>query len=243
MGLITLDANLKEILLGLGISAPGVVSLPEDTRLEPPCSLKWMTVEHSLRMGAFSYAVSGHYFGVRIGRYTSIGEDVQIGRGSHPVDWASTSPMFHHGHQEVVDFTIPAAENFRSTAPYIPPRATIIGHDVYIGHGAFISQGVTIGDGAVVGARAVVTRDVPSFAVVAGSPAVVKRMRFEEPVTQRASRLAWWRFAFWDLEQAPISDPPRFFDFVEQRIEAGLAEYRPPGVDLSALVRDLPEKR
>jgi acetyltransferase-like isoleucine patch superfamily enzyme len=235
MGVITIDSRMKEVLLALEISAPGIFSLPEDTRLEPPCSLKWMTVDHSLRMGAFSYAVSGHYFGVQIGRYTSIGEDVQIGRGSHPVDWASTSPIFHHRHQDVVDFTIAAAENFRSTAPYIPPRETVIGHDVYIGHGAFISQGVTIGDGAVIGARSVVTRDVPSFAVVAGSPAVVKRMRFDEPLIRRAASLAWWRFAFWDLEQAPISDPPGFLDFVERRIEAGMAEYRPAVVDLAAL--------
>ena len=45
-----------------------------------------------------------------------------------------------------------------------------------IGSNATILSGVTIGEGALVGAGAVVTRDVPPFAVVAGSPARVIRM-------------------------------------------------------------------
>jgi len=45
-----------------------------------------------------------------------------------------------------------------------------------IGSNATILSGVTIGEGALVGAGAVVTRDVPPFAVVAGSPAHVIRM-------------------------------------------------------------------
>jgi acetyltransferase-like isoleucine patch superfamily enzyme len=36
-----------------------------------------------------------------------------------------------------------------------------------------VVSGVTIGDGAVIGANSVVTRDVPSGAVAAGSPARV----------------------------------------------------------------------
>ena len=42
-----------------------------------------------------------------------------------------------------------------------------------IGSNATILPNVTIGQGAVVGAGAVVTRDVPDYAVVAGSPARV----------------------------------------------------------------------
>ena len=40
-----------------------------------------------------------------------------------------------------------------------------------IGSNATILAGITIGEGALVGAGAVVTRDVPPFAIVAGTPA------------------------------------------------------------------------
>lgn len=46
-----------------------------------------------------------------------------------------------------------------------------------IGVGAIILPGVTVGRGAQVGAGAVVTRDVPAYTVVAGSPARVIRER------------------------------------------------------------------
>lgn len=53
-----------------------------------------------------------------------------------------------------------------------------------IGVNAVILPGVTIGRGAIVGAGAVVTADVPAFAVVAGVPARVVRMRTERPGEQ-----------------------------------------------------------
>ena len=48
-----------------------------------------------------------------------------------------------------------------------------IGDHVCIGYRAIVLPGLNIGNGAVVGAGSVVTRDVPSFAIVAGNPAQV----------------------------------------------------------------------
>jgi len=48
-----------------------------------------------------------------------------------------------------------------------------IGDRVWIAYRAVILPGVEIGEGAVVAAGAVVTRDVPAYAIVAGSPARV----------------------------------------------------------------------
>ena len=54
-----------------------------------------------------------------------------------------------------------------------------IGNDVCIGYGVTLFGGVTVGNGAIIGSRAVVTRDVAPYAVVAGSPVLIRRKRFE----------------------------------------------------------------
>jgi UDP-2-acetamido-3-amino-2,3-dideoxy-glucuronate N-acetyltransferase len=63
-------------------------------------------------------------------------------------------------------------DKFPRSKQYPPnfPQTTL--HDgASIGGGAVILPGVTIGVGALVGAGAVVTKDVPSMAIVVGSPA------------------------------------------------------------------------
>ena len=49
----------------------------------------------------------------------------------------------------------------------------VIKDGAHIGIGAIIMPGVTIGEGAIIGAGAVVTRDIPPYSVVVGSPAKV----------------------------------------------------------------------
>lgn len=51
----------------------------------------------------------------------------------------------------------------------------IIEDNVFIGMNCLILKGVTIAQGSVIGAGSVVTRNVPSFVVAAGNPAVVVR--------------------------------------------------------------------
>ncbi|MDW9669726.1 chloramphenicol acetyltransferase [Sinorhizobium meliloti] len=71
---------------------------------------------------------------------------------------------------------------------------TIVGNDVWIGMEATILPGVTIGDGAIVAAKAVVTKDVPPYALVAGNPARVVRLRFPDATIERLQAIAWWRW-------------------------------------------------
>lgn len=58
-----------------------------------------------------------------------------------------------------------------------PSKGVVIGNDVWICTNAIILDGVKIGDGAIIAAGAVVTKDIPQFAICAGVPAKVIKMR------------------------------------------------------------------
>ena len=68
----------------------------------------------------------------------------------------------------------------------------IIGNDVWIGYEAIIMAGVRIGDGAIIAARAVVTKDLPSYTIVGGTPAKEIRKRFDMDVIAKLLILRWW---------------------------------------------------
>lgn len=56
-------------------------------------------------------------------------------------------------------------------------RPVTVENDVWIGAQAVILPGVTVGEGAVIAAGAIVTKSVPPFAIVAGTPARILQMR------------------------------------------------------------------
>jgi len=64
-----------------------------------------------------------------------------------------------------------------------PGKNIRIEEDCWIGWGVVIMPGVNIGKGAVIGANSVVTKDVPPYAVYAGSPAkkIKDRLHFDPP--------------------------------------------------------------
>ena len=117
-----------------------------------------------------------------IGSFCSIAEKVVILLDAeHRPDWVTTYP-----------FNVVWPECAAFTGHPRTKGDVIIGHDVWIGYGVTILSGVTIGTGAVLGARAVVTRDVPPYAIAAGNPAHVLRMRFPETTIDRLLTSNWW---------------------------------------------------
>jgi acetyltransferase-like isoleucine patch superfamily enzyme len=75
-----------------------------------------------------------------------------------------------HDHQ-FLDPDVPVGEQALEVAP------VQIEDFVWLGENVVVLKGVTIGHHAVVGANSVVTRDLPPYAVAAGAPAHVIRMR------------------------------------------------------------------
>lgn len=70
----------------------------------------------------------------------------------------------------------------------------VIGNDVWIGFEAVIMSGVHIGDGAIIGTRALVTKDVPAYTIVGGTPARVIRRRFQDSIIEDLLKIQWWNW-------------------------------------------------
>jgi virginiamycin A acetyltransferase len=77
-----------------------------------------------------------------------------------------------------------------------------VGHDCWIGHDALILPGARLGNGVIVGAGAVVTKSVPDYAIVAGNPARIIKMRFPPDVIAALLRLTWWDWPLSRIEAA-----------------------------------------
>ena len=167
----------------------------------------------NIDVGRYSY-YSGYYHGHRfddcaryllpgpdadrlvIGSFCSIGTGasfVMAGNQGHRHDWISTFPFFFLPDE-------PAFAGARNG--YRPAGDTVIGHDVWIGAEAMIMPGIRVGHGALIGARAVVTRDVEPYAVVAGNPARVIRMRFGEAERAMLLEMRWWDWTDHQLRDA-----------------------------------------
>lgn len=155
-----------------------------DVRLGRGCRIAHdVQLGPGVALGDYTYVNDGTVIGSgSAGRFCSIGYYCNIGLHAHPLDFVSTSP-FLHGAGNLLD--VPSFWNDFSAPP-------LIENDVWIASHVTVLQGVRVGNGAVVAAGAVVTRDVPSYAIVAGVPARVIRHRFSPEEIRELLALAWW---------------------------------------------------
>lgn len=172
------------------------------------------SVKHSY-IGKGSYIGSRcHLSNVKVGRYCSIGDEVSVICGAHPVsEFISTHPAFY------------STSNFSGLSFVVEDKFTEFKHteknylitvenDVWIGSRVSILQGVTIGNGAVVAAGAVVVNDVEPFEVVGGVPAKKIKKRFSDEEIAILQSVKWWDWNENILKKREemFASPKLFFD-------------------------------
>jgi len=142
-------------------------------------------VDRNCNIGSYTYIGKNcNITKATIGRYCSIANNVSIGQGEHDLTKISTSSVFYDSSYEE-----------------LTKKECEIGNDVWIGTDCVILRGVKVGDGAVIGANSVVTKDIPPFAIVVGSPAKIIRYRFEIKMIDKIIDSKWWEE---DLASAKI---------------------------------------
>lgn len=134
------------------------LTLGRDVRIAPNVSFaqgERISLGDQVQIGARCSLWAGRIAGrITIGDRTTLGPDVFV---------------------TAADYGLAAGQ--RITDQPMVERDVTIGPDAWIGTKAVITAGVTLGEGCVIGAGSVVTRDVPAFAIAAGVPARVIRMR------------------------------------------------------------------
>lgn len=154
----------------------------------------WISSDHRISVGRYTYGnpkvmIWAECERVEVGSFCSIAESVTIfGGGEHNHHWVTTYPLR-------IALNDPMANKDGHPAT---KGVTRIGHDVWIGYGATIMSGVKIGDGAVIGAESVVTQNVPPYAIYAGNPAILKKMRFNPESINHLQQIQWWQ---WPIEK------------------------------------------
>ena len=137
-----------------------------------------MIFGENCKVSAQTSLVAGHVFDaptLRVGDNTNIGPGVVISvcKSVRIGSWVRVATGVticdNPGH--------PFDSIDRRDCPVEPDQVApvVIEDDVWIASGARVMPGVTIGEGAIVAAGSIVTRDVPSYMMVAGAPARVIR--------------------------------------------------------------------
>lgn len=152
--LVNLSNDKNRIVIGANTQIRGEVTLYGYARM--------------LKIGDNCYIGRGSI--IRAGEELIIGDDVLISHNvtimdtdSHEIDCKERSESY----KKMLTFGHPTQKGNVVTRPIH------IKNYVWIGYNCCILKGVTIGEGAILAAGSVVTRDVPSYTIVAGNPAVV----------------------------------------------------------------------
>ncbi len=199
--------------------------LGDEPYLHPDASVRGSRLGRYVEIGAGSHildSVMGDYsYTARfadiayafLGKFVNVAAFTRINPGEHPYHRASLHHFMYRS-----SYFWPEEPDEAAVFDWRRSRPVHIGHDTWIGHGAIVMKGVTVGNGAIIAASSVVTKDVPPYAVVGGTPARFIKWRHPASVAERLQALAWWD---WDHQRLKAALP----DFRALSAEAFLEKY------------------
>lgn len=176
------------------------------------------------KMGYASYCGKNcKLYNANIGKYSSIGANVMIIRGQHPIDKnVSTHPAFFSTRKQCGMTYV--NQDFFEEEKWIDAEhyySVLIGNDVWIGSNVSILEGVKIGNGAVIGAGAVVTQNIEPYEICGGIPAKRIRKRFTQQQIDFLEKDQWW-----DKNESWIREHVKVFMDIDNYIDImSKAEY------------------
>ena len=143
-------------------------------------------IGRQVRMYEGTHIIVGPRGGLSIGEGCNIHRGCQIESYEAPIQIGSRVGMasrcalisFDHGTY---------SDQYYGSQALTTKGPIIIEDDVWLGYRVIVLSGVRIGRGAVIGAGSVVTKDVPAYAIAAGVPARVVRMRSGSATDQGAN--------------------------------------------------------
>lgn len=167
---------------------------------------------HDTHVGLYSYGCFDRWRfppPIRIGRYCSFANSVRVVEANHPSDAISTHPFLYD----------PRLSPVARPLPKVPPL--VVEDDVWVGHNVTLLPGCRfIGRGAIIAAGAVVTTDVPAYAVMAGLPARLLRMRFDADLIAALEQSRWWTRSIAELAAIERKHPDLLFHPTIERLTA-----------------------
>jgi len=168
------------------------------------------------KIGYGSYLAAGtNIIKSQIGRYTSIGPNVNCIFGKHPTNtFVSTHPAFYSINRPC-DLSYTDSQKFKEyeEAKDIDGKySIIIGNDVWIGANVSIMDGVSIGNGSIVASNSLVNNDIPAYSIYGGVPAKFIKKRFDDDEIKFLEQLEWWnKSEEWIIKHADyFTDIKRF---------------------------------
>jgi acetyltransferase-like isoleucine patch superfamily enzyme len=154
-------AKLQQPFMIYGYKDPGTHRFQKYTRISSSA-----VIVNEKNLSLADHVWVWHYSVLDATEGLKIDEGCQIGA------WVG---IFTHGSQNSIRLLGRQYVNIPSTERKGYTRGAVkIGAYTFVGAGAIVLPGVTIGKGCLIGAGTLVTKDVPDYSIVAGSPGQVR---------------------------------------------------------------------